>query len=55
VIRDIADQLIHTNTIITNYFNADVKQIQPIYYYEKTVLNVYLEVANQLKNFITWN
>ena len=32
------------------YANANARQIQAIYNYERTVLNAYIEVVNQLSN-----
>ncbi|WP_057937363.1 TolC family protein [Algoriphagus resistens] len=40
--------LINRNAIKANYMTANAKQIQAIYNYEKTILNAYVEVANQL-------
>lgn len=30
------------------YFNANARQIQAVYDYERTILNAYIEVANQV-------
>ena len=40
--------LINRNEIKAIYFGANAKQIQAAYNYERTVLNAYVEVANQL-------
>ncbi len=40
--------LINRNAIKATYYNANAKQIQAIYNYERTILNAHLEVANQL-------
>lgn len=40
--------LINRNAIIATYKSANAKQIQEVYNYEKTILNAYLEVINQL-------
>ncbi|HEY0740365.1 MAG TPA: TolC family protein [Chryseosolibacter sp.] len=40
--------LINRNAIIATYKSANAKQIQEAYNYEKTILNAYLEVVNQL-------
>lgn len=47
---DLMMPLINRNAIKVTYYNANAKQIQAIYNYEKTILNAYIEVANQLSN-----
>jgi multidrug efflux system outer membrane protein len=47
---DLASPLINRNAIKAEYQNANAKQIQAIYNYERTILSAYLEVANQLSN-----
>ena len=47
---DLVGPLINKNAIVAMYKNANAKQIQAVYDYEKTVLNAYIEVANQLSN-----
>ena len=47
---DLAGPLINKNAIIARYKSANAKQIQAVYDYEKTILNAYNEVANQLSN-----
>lgn len=42
--------LINRNAIKATYYSANAKQIQAVYNYEKTILNAYVEVANQLSN-----
>lgn len=42
--------LINRNAIKAAYSTANAKQIQAIYDYERTILNAYVEVANQLSN-----
>jgi multidrug efflux system outer membrane protein len=42
--------LINRNAIKANYYSANSKQIQAVYNYERTILNAYIEVANQLSN-----
>ncbi len=42
--------MINRNAIKANYFSANAKQIQAVYNYERTVLNAYLEVSNQISN-----
>ncbi len=45
---DLVAPLINRNGIKATYYNANAKQIQAIYNYERTILNAYVEVANQL-------
>jgi multidrug efflux system outer membrane protein len=40
--------LINRNVIKAGYLTANAKQIQAVYNYERTVVNAYVEVANQL-------
>lgn len=47
---DLAGPLINRNAIKATYYNANALQTQAVYQYEKTVLNAYIEVANQLSN-----
>lgn len=47
---DVAGPLINRNAIKAAYFNASAAQIQKVYNYERTILNAYVEVANQLSN-----
>ena len=47
---DLMAPLINKNEIKATYFNANAKQIQAVYDYEQTILNAYIEVANQLSN-----
>ena len=47
---DLAAPLINRNAIKATYYNANAKQIQAVYNYERTILNAYIEVANQLSN-----
>ena len=46
----LAAPLINRNAIKANYYTANAKQIQAVYNYERTLLNAYIEVANQLSN-----
>lgn len=48
VIGDLAAPLINRNAIKAEFKNANARQLQTLYHYERTVLNAYLEVANQL-------
>ncbi len=45
---DVAAPLINKNAIKATYYNANAKQTQAVYNYERTILNAYIEVANQL-------
>lgn len=40
--------LVNRNAIKATYYNANAKQIQAVYNYERAILNAHLEVANQL-------
>jgi NodT family efflux transporter outer membrane factor (OMF) lipoprotein len=42
--------LINRNAIKATYYSANARQIQAVFNYERTVLNAYIEVANQLAN-----
>ncbi len=50
LVSDLAGPLINKYAITATYYNANAKQIQAIYNYERTVLNAYIEVANQVSN-----
>ena len=45
---DLVAPLINKNAIKATYSNANAKQIQAIYEYERTILNANIEVVNQL-------
>ena len=47
---DLSAPLINRNGIKALYATANALQIQAVYNYERTVLNAYLEVSNQLSN-----
>lgn len=47
---DLAGPLINRNAIKAEYLTANAKQLQAVFKYEKTILNGYVEVANQLSN-----
>ncbi len=47
---DLMAPLVNRNAIKAQYYSASSKQIQAAYNYERTVLNAYIEVANQLSN-----
>jgi outer membrane protein, multidrug efflux system len=48
LIGDIAAPLINRNAIKAEFLSANSRQIQALYNYERTVLNAYLEVSNQV-------
>ena len=48
LVGDIAAPLINRNAIKAEFKNANARQLQAMYNYERTVLNAYLEVATQL-------
>ncbi len=48
LIGDIAAPLINRNAIKAEFLSANSRQIQALYNYERTVLNAYLEVSNQI-------
>jgi NodT family efflux transporter outer membrane factor (OMF) lipoprotein len=45
---DLAGPLINRSAIKAEYYTANAKQLQSVYNYEKTILNAYIEVSNQL-------
>uniref|UniRef100_UPI00257D8C41 TolC family protein n=1 Tax=Flavobacterium sp. UBA4854 TaxID=1946548 RepID=UPI00257D8C41 len=45
---DLVAPLINRNAIKAEYLTAGAKQIQAVYNYERTLVNAYIEVANQL-------
>ncbi|MFH7017614.1 TolC family protein [Flavobacterium sp. FlaQc-47] len=45
---DLAAPLINRNAIKAEFASANAKQLQALYNYDRTVLNAYLEVSNQL-------
>lgn len=47
---DLVAPLINRNALKATYYNANAKQTQAVYNYQRAVLNAYLEVANQLSN-----
>lgn len=50
VAGSLAGPWINRNGIIAAYYSANARQTQAAYQYERTVLNAYIEVANQLSN-----
>lgn len=47
---DLMAPLINRNAIKATYISANAKQIQAVYNYERTILNAYIEVTNQVSN-----
>jgi len=47
---DLVAPLINRNGIKAIYYSANAVQLQAVYNYDRTVLNAYVEVANQLSN-----
>lgn len=47
---DLMAPMVNRNAIKAAYNSASAKQIQAVYDYERTVLNAYIEVVNQLSN-----
>ncbi|MDE3237061.1 MAG: TolC family protein [Bacteroidota bacterium] len=45
---DLTAPLVNKNAIKAMYFNANAKQIQAAYNYQRTILNAYVQVANQV-------
>lgn len=45
---DLMAPLVNRNAIKAAYYTANAKQLQAVYNYERTILNGYVEVANQL-------
>ncbi len=48
LVGELVAPLINRNAIKANYNSANAKQVQAIYNYERTILNAYLQVSNQL-------
>jgi NodT family efflux transporter outer membrane factor (OMF) lipoprotein len=47
---DLAAPLINRNAIKAEFYNANARQIQAMYNYERTILNAYFEVSTELSN-----
>lgn len=47
---DLVAPLVNRNAIKAIYANANARQLQAVYDYERTLLNAYVEVVNQLAN-----
>lgn len=45
---DMMAPLVNKNAIKATYFNANAQQVQAVYNYERSILNGYIEVVNQL-------
>ncbi|MFM9946059.1 MAG: TolC family protein [Bacteroidia bacterium] len=45
---DLVAPMINRNAIKAAYYSSNAKQIQAVYNYERTILNAYIEVVNQL-------
>lgn len=50
VAGDLMAPLINRNAIRAMYYNANARQMQAVWNYERVLLNAYLEVANQIAN-----
>jgi len=50
VAGELVAPLINRNAIKAEYYSANSRQVQAVYNYERTILNAYTEVANQLAN-----
>ncbi len=50
VAGDLVAPLVNRNAIKAAYIGANARQLQAVYDYERTVLNAYVEVVNQLSN-----
>lgn len=50
LVGDLAGPLINRNAIKAEFNNANARQLQAMYNYQRTILNAYLEVATQLSN-----
>jgi multidrug efflux system outer membrane protein len=48
LVGDLAAPLINRNAIKAEFANANARQLQALYNYDRTILNAYLEVSNQL-------
>lgn len=52
---DLMAPLVNRNAIKATYYTANAKQIQAVYDYERTILNAYLDVVNQLSKVDNYN
>ena len=47
---ELVTPLINRNAIKAEFYSANSKQVQAVYNYERTILNAYVEVTNQMSN-----
>jgi len=47
---DLAGPLLNRNAIKAEFYNANSRQLQAMYNYERSILNAYLEISTQLSN-----
>ncbi len=47
LIGDLTAPLINRSAVKASYYNASAKQLQAVFNYERTILNAYIEIANQ--------
>jgi outer membrane protein, multidrug efflux system len=47
---DLVAPLVNRNAIIAQYNSATARQVQAVYEYERTILNAYVDVVNQLSS-----
>lgn len=52
---DLAGPLINKAAIKAEYLNANARQIQAVYNYERTILNAYIEVSTSMSNLDNYN
>ncbi|MDF9392294.1 MULTISPECIES: TolC family protein [Methylococcus] len=50
VAGELVAPLVNKNAIIANFKTANVKQVQSAFEYEKSIINAYVEVLNQISN-----
>ncbi|MCC6600539.1 MAG: TolC family protein, partial [Crocinitomicaceae bacterium] len=50
VAGELVAPLINRNAIKAEFYSANAKQVQAAYNYERTILNAYIEVVNQISN-----
>lgn len=50
IVGGLMQPLVNRNAIKAMYFSANARQVQAAYNYERTILNAYIEVVNQLAN-----
>jgi outer membrane protein TolC len=55
LVSDVVSPLINRNAIKATYNSANNKQLQTVFEYERTILNAYIEVENQLSNLKNLN